>query len=70
MKRYEVNFMDDRTGAISAIDVVTVPDEYTTDDYIKECIDNDETFAGMLEKGSFTFYDIENGGYTNGGINK
>ena len=41
MKKYEVDFTDAKTGATSAIDTITAPDDYTAEQYEKDCADND-----------------------------
>lgn len=60
MKKYEVNFTDNNTGATSAIDTITAADNYTADDYIKDCNNNaDADYIEMLKNGIITLYEID-----------
>lgn len=60
MKKYEVNFTDNNTGATSAIDTITAADNYTADDYIKDCNNNaDADYIEMLKNGTITLYEID-----------
>ncbi len=53
MTKYEVNFTDNRTGAKSAIDVITAIDNYDADDYIRYCRNNaDDDWNDMLANGT------------------
>ena len=53
MTKYEVNFTDNRTGAKSAIDVITAIDNYDADDYIRACRENaDDEWNEMLSNGT------------------
>lgn len=52
MSKYEVNFYDPENGATSPIDVIEAPDNYTSDDYISDCLSNaDEEYCSMLLRG-------------------
>lgn len=42
MCRFEVNYRDSETGAVSPIDVITESENYTSDDYIRDCMNNAE----------------------------
>jgi hypothetical protein len=55
MKKYEVDFTDATTGAESPIDTITVSDDYTPDDYIKDCAGNGVDWGN----GEITFVEIE-----------
>lgn len=58
MKKYEVNYYDCNTGATSPVDVITVSDNYTVDDYIRDCNEYmDEPWD--TENGEITFIEIE-----------
>lgn len=61
MRWYEVNYYDYRNGAESAIDVIEVEDDYTVDDYVNDCRNNDSdgTFEELVENGKFSFYEIK-----------
>lgn len=60
MKKYEINFTDNNTGATSAIDTITAADNYTADDYIKDCNNNaDADYIEMLKNGTITLYEID-----------
>lgn len=61
MKKYSVCYYDFRNGAESPIDVIEVDDDYTVEDYIKDCSDNDFTgsFDELVENGEFKFYEVE-----------
>lgn len=53
MVKYEVLFTDSTTGAKSSIDVIEAIDNYTADDYIKDCKDNaDDDWNNMLSNGT------------------
>lgn len=58
MKKYEVNYYDYNTGAESPIDVITVDDDYTVEDYINDCNENMEE-PWDTENGEIVFYEIE-----------
>ncbi len=60
MKRYQVDFKDDVTGATSAIDTVVKPDGYTADQYIKDCKEYaDDEWNDMLTRGTVTITEID-----------
>lgn len=60
MKRYQVDFKDDVTGATSAIDTVVKPDGYTAQAYIDECMDNaDDEWIEMLAGGKITLTEVD-----------
>lgn len=40
MKKYIVNAIDKKTGAVSPIDTIKVDDDYTVENYISDCADN------------------------------
>lgn len=40
MKKYIVNAIDKKSGAVSPIDTIVVDDNYTVENYISECADN------------------------------
>lgn len=56
--KYQINFRDHRTGATSAIDTVE-KDQYTAEQYIKECRENaDDEWNEMLKNGTVTVEEI------------
>lgn len=60
MKKFEVDFTDNRNGATSAIDNITVADNYTADDYIRDCKENaDDDWNEMLANGQITLVEVE-----------
>ena len=60
MKRYQVDFTDNNTGVTSAIDTITAADNYTAEDYIKDCNDNaDIDYIEMLKNGTITLCEID-----------
>lgn len=60
MKKFEVDFTDNRNGATSAIDTITVADNYTADDYIRDCKENaDDDWNEMLANGQITLVEVE-----------
>ena len=60
MKRYEVNYKDPVTGAISPIDTITAPDDYTAADYVKDCRENADTdYADMIAAGEIILVAID-----------
>jgi hypothetical protein len=51
MKRYEINFRDPESGALTAIDVVEAPEVYSAEDYLEGCrINSDGSDAEWLER--------------------
>ena len=40
MKKYIVNAIDKKTGAVSPIDTIEGDDNYTVENYISDCSDN------------------------------
>lgn len=60
MKRYTVEFTDEKTGATSAIDTFEERDGYTAADYIEDCKKNaDAEWVEMLEGGEVEIREIE-----------
>ncbi len=60
MKKYEVNYTDSTTGATSALDVITAPNNYTAADYIRDCEENgDPDYVEMLHDGIITLVEID-----------
>ena len=60
MKKYEVDFTDNNTGVTSAIDTITAADNYTAEDYIKDCNDNADTdYIEMLKNGTITLCELD-----------
>ena len=58
--KYEVNFTDNQTGATSPIDVITAPEGYTADDYVRDCKENaDPEWCEMLDNGTITLIEVE-----------
>ena len=55
MKKYEVCFHDEGTGAVSPVDTIVMPDEYTPEDYLKDC----EANGVYWGNGTITFTEIE-----------
>ena len=50
--KYQVEFIDYRTGAKSPIDTIEAPDGYTAEQYIKDCEANAEPeYIDMLKAG-------------------
>lgn len=51
MKKYIVNAIDKKTGAVSPIDTIEVDDNYTVENYISDCSDNwDSCQMKMFER--------------------
>lgn len=51
MKKYIVNAIDKKTGAVSLIDTIEVDDDYTVKNYISDCSDNwDSDQMKMFER--------------------
>ncbi len=60
MKKFEVDFTDNRNGSTSAIDTIIVADNYTSDDYIRDCKENaDDDWNEMLANGQITLVEVE-----------
>lgn len=58
--KYEVNFTDYNTGATSAIDTVIGPQDYTADQYIRDCRENaDDEWNELFELGEITLIAID-----------
>ena len=55
MKKYEVCFHDEGTGAVSPVDTIVMPDEYTPEDYLKDCDANGISWGN----GTITLTEIE-----------
>lgn len=55
MKKYEVDFTDEITGATSPIDVIEVEDDYTPAQYVEDCASN----GCYWGKGEISFVEIE-----------
>lgn len=59
MKRFQVDFLDYNNGATSPIDTVTAPDDYTAEQYVKDCEANAEPdWVEMLHNGQVTLTEI------------
>ena len=59
MKKYTVNAIDKETGAVSPIDNIAVEDNYTVEDYIRECSDNwDADQMELFDKCDIEFEEI------------
>ena len=55
MKKYQVNYTDNTTGATSAIDTITADNNYTAENYINDCMANaDNDYCEMLKNGTIT----------------
>lgn len=53
--KYQINFTDHRTGATIAIDLVEREEQYTSEQYIKECSENAaDAWNEMLTYGTVT----------------
>ena len=51
MKKYIVNAIDKKNGAVSPIDIIEVDDNYTVENYISDCSDNwDSDQMEMFER--------------------
>ncbi len=60
MKKYVVEFTDEKTGATSAIDTIEEHDGYTAADYIEDCRKNaDAGWVEMLEGGEVELHEID-----------
>ena len=60
MKRYEVNLRDYETGATSPIEVIEAADDYTAEQYIKDCERcADQDYIDMLNTGEVILYEID-----------
>lgn len=60
MKKYEVDYTDNNTGATSPIDTITANDNYTAADYIRDCEKNAEPeYIEMLKRGTVELVEIE-----------
>ena len=58
MKRYEVNITIN--GVTSEIDTITVADNYTAEDYVRDCEENaDSEWCEMLRTGDVTIIEID-----------
>ena len=55
MKKFEVDFRDYNTGATSPIDTIEVADNYTPEQYVKDCAANDVYWGD----GEIIFVEIE-----------
>ena len=50
--KYTVEYTDPTTGAKSPIDTITAPENYTADDYIRDCRENaDPEWIAMIDAG-------------------
>lgn len=59
-KAYEVEFRDDRNGAISSIDTIFADGNYTAEDYIEDCMLNaDDEWNEMLSHGEVILHEID-----------
>ena len=60
MKKYEVNFTDNRNGATSSIDNIETADNYTAEQYIADCKENaDDDWNEMLANGTVKLVEVE-----------
>ena len=60
MKRFEVDFTDNATGATSAIDTIEADDNYTAESYVRDCESNaDAEYIEMLHNGTVTLIEID-----------
>ena len=58
--KYQVEFYDYNNGATSPIDTIEAPEDYTAEQYIKDCKENaDPEWSEMLENGEVKLYAIE-----------
>ncbi len=59
MKKYQVNFYDYLTGVTSPIDTIIAPDNYTSTDYVIDCLKNaDAEFNEMLSHGKIFIEEV------------
>lgn len=60
MAQFQVDFTDSNTGATSAIDTITAADNYTADDYIRDCENNaNNDYVNMIKSGEITLVKID-----------
>lgn len=60
MKRYQVDFIDNISGACSPIDIITASDNYTAADYMRDCESNaDSDYIDMLHSGDIVLTVID-----------
>jgi hypothetical protein len=60
MKKYEVDYTDNDTGATSPIDTIEADDNYTAADYIRDCkAGADKEWNDMLKNGTVELIEIE-----------
>ena len=60
MKRFEVDYTDPVSGAVSPIDVITVPDGYTAEQYVEDCLHNADTeYCNMLLAGDVVLVPVD-----------
>lgn len=60
MKKYQVDLTDNNSGATSAIDTITAADNYTAEDYLRDCKENaDAEWCEMLANGEITLTEID-----------
>lgn len=60
MKKFEVDFYDYRNGATSPIDIIIADDNYTSDDYVRDCEQNaDNDWREMLNCGIVILVEVE-----------
>lgn len=53
MRKYEIDYIDPETGAISPIDNVEKEYGYTAEDYVRDCEENaDDAWIDMLHRGA------------------
>ena len=60
MKKYQVEFYDYNNGAMSPIDTITVPDDYTPQDYLEDFKSNcDPREENAYDNGEISFTELE-----------
>lgn len=58
--KYVVYLKDWQRGATSGVDLIEAPENYTAEDYIRDCKKNaDPEWIEMLETGEVTVYCVE-----------
>lgn len=58
--RCQVNLKEYATNAISPIDNIEASDDYTAEDYVKDCENNaDEDWCEMLKTGTVTLETVD-----------
>lgn len=60
MKKFEVDFYDYSNGATSPIGIIIADDNYTAEDYVRDCEHNaDDDWCEMLKGGRVTLVEVE-----------